>query len=89
MFEIEGIRFYASRFEDNEGIYAYAVDASYLCPECKLRIVKEVATFEFDDKLLEPIKSIQDVGIENFGQWLSRPHLCEFRADREKRRPGF
>ena len=48
VFEIEGIRFYAYGFEDNEGIYAYAVGASCLCPDCKERIVKKVATFEVD-----------------------------------------
>ena len=49
---------------------------------------KKLALFEFDDKL-KSIKSTKDVSIENFGQWLSRPHLCEFRTDKEKRRPGF
>ena len=64
-------------------------EASCPCPDCGLRIVKKkLALFEFDDKL-KSIKSTKDVSIENFGQWLSRPHLCEFRTDKEKRRPGF
>jgi hypothetical protein len=48
VFETEGIRFYADRFEDEAGIYAYAVDASCECPDCKRRIMKKVAVFKFD-----------------------------------------
>lgn len=72
VFEIDRIRFYSRPFKFEDDLLGYFVDASRSCPDCHERLVIRVTEFS---------KSITPAV---FGQWLSRPHLCEFKEkDRE------
>jgi hypothetical protein len=79
-FEVDGIRFYVDplAFSDGE-IYGYSIMASRGCPRCGERIVTSVKDYELDQ--YDPAR---------FGQWLSEPHLCEFRDGKgEAKEAGF
>jgi hypothetical protein len=77
LFEIDGIRFYSFPIEDQDGVFGYGIMASRKCSQCGERIV-----LRFEDW--------EEYGPEMFGQWLSKPHLCEFTDEKEERkRIGF
>jgi hypothetical protein len=78
-FEVDEIRFYVDPLEDSDGIYGYDVMASRKCSSCGERIVMSVKNYNFDK-----------YSPEMFGRWLSEPHLCEFRDEKDVRTPvGF
>lgn len=86
VFEIDGIRFFAYSMGDTE-IYAYLVMASLECSSCGDRRVLDVASFE--NKAENPVY-YKEISIEQFGQWLAKPHLCEFlKRKQEKPTIGF
>jgi hypothetical protein len=73
-FEIEGISFYSEPVVWEGKIIYYGLMASRECSKCKARPVLDI-TIE-DEDIITP---------EMFGQWLSRPHLCEFKRENQER----
>jgi hypothetical protein len=75
-FEIDGIRFYAWDMGNNLG---YMVNASRICPDCRER------------RTFEAVRFNKNVTAEMFGQWLVKPHLCEFKLTglEDNKKVGF
>jgi hypothetical protein len=78
LFEIDGIRFHAFPYEDEDGVYGYGIMASRQCTQCLVRIVLKFDDYEDDDE--------EGFSPAMFGQWLSKSHLCEFANEKEERK---
>lgn len=76
LYEIDGIRFSACFYEDEDGIFAYGVIASRKCSQCGEWIELNIAPFG------------KEISIEEFGQWLANPPSgCT--NDKQARKLGF
>lgn len=77
-FEIDEVHFYASSHQEGRGgSIEYEVVASRRCASCRDFITKIVSQrwVNPDDADDEPAVGLT---LEEFGQWLLKPHLCEF-----------
>jgi hypothetical protein len=76
-FEIDGIRFNAEAAEDNDGIYAYDLEASRKCARCNAYLTLDVGRDHLDEAEFTIRKTFS---LALLGQWLSEDHKCDFKT---------
>ncbi len=84
-YEIEDVRFLSKPIGNSDDIYGYEVIASRKCEYCNDNLTLKVLEV-FDEE------TSVDISKEEFGQWLSIDHLCEYffeENENKERKPGF